>query len=141
MNGTGRVRKVRNGLPHLAEVDVTVTLRDEHTQVEVVCSGTGWSAQGYIEEASPVGYDAWKAGAREGALFALRAVGLTGAVVVVTRIAGMTTDTNPSIVGLAAASAVWDALGARPPANAVERIEAIAFASWSNEPDRIPTYD
>jgi hypothetical protein len=133
--------RIRDKLPHFAEVAVEVELSHPPSDVTFDCQGEGWLGQGYIDDVPASGggyYEGWKAGAREGAFFALRASEVT-ARVRVTRISGLLTDTNPSIVAMAAALAVWRALSLQePPSWAVERLESVVFGSWQQGPDFVP---
>lgn len=134
--------RYRDGLPHFAEVEVEVDMWDRRSVVETRCSGMGWSAQGHVEDVPARGggyYDAWEAGARVGAMFAMQAAEVNGRVSVV-RISGLLTDTNPSIVAMAAALAVWRALGVeKPPSWAVETLESRVFGSWEHGLEHVPT--
>src|SRR5262249_14783579 len=96
--------------------------------------------QGYLEDVPARGYEIWKAGARAGVEFALAVAALPPARVTINRITGLTTDTNPTVVGVAAAFALWQAVGFSPSAEVVVRLEAAAFTSWQRDPDEIPRF-
>jgi hypothetical protein len=108
--------------------------------IEFDCSGRGWLGQGQFEDVPAVGYDNWKAGATAGAAFALATAGIQSARIVFTRISGLTTDTNPSVVGAAAALAVWRALNFKPSNEVRARLEKIVFGSWERPVDEVPYF-
>ena len=93
------------------------------------CSGQQVSSQGYIEEATATGYTDWKQGAEAGVRYALKVARSEQFSVRITWIMGLTTDTNPTIVGAAAIQAVWQAIGYEPLHAEVERIEQMALGS------------
>jgi hypothetical protein len=73
--------------------------------------------------------------------FALSVAGDPAVRVVITKIEGLSgTDTNPTIVGAAAALAMWRALGFEPPSEVIERLEAVVFESWRRPLDEIPSF-
>lgn len=86
----GRFRRIHDGVPHCAIVEVTVTLTEDESTVVTNCQGKGWECQGSLEDAPPTDYDDWKSGAVCGALFALLIAQRT-ANVTVNRITGMVT--------------------------------------------------
>jgi hypothetical protein len=61
-------------------------------------------------------------------------------LVTITRIAGLSTDTNSTVVGAAAAHALWSAAELLPPADVVERLEAAVFASWQRPSNEVPRF-
>ena len=132
--------QVKNGLPHCASVSLSVECPSESPEILFRCSGAGFTSQGYIEEVPAVGYEDWKGGARAGISFALSVADRTGCRVEVCMIEGPTTDTNPTIVGYAAALAVWKALGHQPSSEIIEKTESIVFSSWRRPHDEIPTF-
>ena len=136
--GRGKLAKVKSGLTHFAIVEVEIADSTSAAVVEIRCTGQGWVAQGYIEEVSAEGYDHWKKGAVAGVLFALKELPSLQKFIAITKIEGLTTDTNPSIVAFASAHAVWNALGHKPSDSAVTQLEGVAFTSWSRDNDYIP---
>jgi len=132
--------RVKNGLPHFARVSLAIECASEPPDIIFSCSGTGFTSQGYVEQMPATGYDDWKGGARAGISFALSLVRHTSCRVDVREIDGLTTDTNPTIVGYAAALAVWQALGFEPPSEVIEKLEAVVFSSWRRPHDEIPTF-
>lgn len=120
----------KNGVGVYAEVALAIEPNDEGPLIEFVCSGRGFFSQGYVEDVPAVGYDHWKEGARVGILFALQVAQSEKWNVRVLQIEGMTTDTNPTIVGVAAAFAAWKSLNFEPSTEIVENVESQAFASW-----------
>ncbi len=127
----------RAGRGYAGRVTIVLERTPARPYVEVACNGGGWSGQGVSAE----GYDAWKAGACAGVLFALRCAGLHGHGVRIIRIVGMTTDINPTIVAAAAARAVWLAAGFTPPPELLARVEVQVLASWDGDADALPVFD
>jgi hypothetical protein len=133
--------RVKNGVPLGGRVAVVVDLDSPDRSVHFQCTGSGWIAQGHLEEVPAVGYDDWKAGARAGIEFALSVAAKQSACVHVTRIVGMTTDSNPSSLAAAAAFAVWKALGHNPSPTALEELEAVVADSRTRPFDWVPVLE
>jgi len=76
-----------------------------------------------LQEIPSQGYEDWKAGAIEGAVYALRLAGRLRCGLVISKIIGLAGDTTAAAVGAAAANAVWAALDFRPPTAVVRRLE------------------
>jgi hypothetical protein len=134
----GKLARVRSGLPYFAEVRVRVEAGAGN--VAVACAGAGFTSQGSFEDAPAVGYEEWKAGAVAGVRYALAHARNTAVDVTITRITGLSTDTNPSIVGAAAALATWNALGFTPAPAEWARVESIVFGSWQRPLDEVPPF-
>ena len=98
------------------------------------------ASQGYIEDVPAHGYDDWKQGAALGAEYALEVAGGKARSVVVSRIQGLTTDTNPTVVGAAAALGVWEAVGYQPTPEQTRQIERHVFSSWQRPFDALPDF-
>ncbi|WP_394849654.1 hypothetical protein LZC95_19655 [Pendulispora brunnea] len=60
--------------------------------------------------------------------------------VTVRRISGFSTDTNPTMVAVAAALAVWRGLGLSPLAEPLERLERVMLSSWQRSHNEIPVF-
>ncbi len=135
-----KLARIHGGLPHFAEVTLTLERSTGAPSIGFACSGRGFLGQGQLEEVPEVGYDAWKAGGRAGVELALSVAGLPSARVTITRIAGLSTDTNPTVVGAAAAHALWSAAGYSPSADVVGRLEAAVLASWRRPVHEVPRF-
>jgi hypothetical protein len=140
-SGEARFARVHQGLSYFAEVALEVELTGERGATRCACTGSGFVAQGHLEEVPRDGYDGWKAGGRAGVDFAVSAAALPPARVTIVRIAGLTTDTNPTVVAAAAAFALWQVVGFSPPAHVIERLEAAVFTSWRRPPDQVPKFE
>jgi hypothetical protein len=140
-SGEAKFARIHNGLPHLAEVAVEIDFSTGSAEILCACSGGGFVAQGTIEDVPATGYEDWKAGARAGVGFALSVAALPPARVTIRRISGLSTDTNPTVVGAAAALALWRAVGFTPPAHTVERLSAAALASWQRPLHEVPRFE
>jgi hypothetical protein len=133
-----RFARVHGGKTYFAQVAVAV--EDGSGEVAVMCSGHGFRSQGQMEEVPAVGYDDWKAGAIAGVRHALAQAGRLDVNVTISRIVGISTDTNPTIVGAAAARAVWGALGFEAGPVETARVDAIVFSSWQRAQEEPPSF-
>lgn len=131
-HGQGKVVRIRDGLPHFATVEVTLCWPAQELSIAFDCHGQGWLGQGIIEEVSAEGYDDWKQGASLGIRYALARCSTLPCHITVTRIEGLTTDTNPTIVGIAAIQAVWSATEYKPSAEEHAFIEQLLSQSWQH---------
>lgn len=136
----GRFLVQRGGRGYAAKVTIVLDRTPAQPSIELACTGRGWSSQGTPEEVGAHGYATWKAGACAGVAFALRCAGLHTYGVRITRIVGMTTDTNPTIVAAAAARAVWRATDFTPPPALLARFDAQVLASWDSDADALPVF-
>lgn len=136
----GVFTRYKNGLPFAARV--TLSLESPSSQPGIVfrCSGKGWIGQGDLEEVPAVGYEDWKAGAKAGIEYALAVAHSEAVHVEVTKIVGMLTDTNPSVVGAAAALATWKALVFEPSGDVLQALESVVFGSWGRPHDAVPEF-
>ena len=139
-SGEATIKRVKGGLLHFAQVGLIVAPMGGVTSVEFRCSGRGFYSQGHLEEVPAEGYGPWKEGARIGVTFAHRIAALPPCAVVVERIAGLTTDTNPTIVAVAAARAFWNAIGFQPAAEVVTSLEERMFGSFALGPEHVPDW-
>lgn len=137
---TAKFLRMRNRLPHFAIVSLAVDPEASELTIELACTGSGFTSQGYTEEVPSEGYDDWKAGAKAGVSFALDIAEKKKCRVQITKIEGLSTDTNPTIVGVAAAFATWQALDFNAPKEVVEKIEKQALSSWSLSHQAIPEF-
>jgi hypothetical protein len=133
--------RFRNGLGHFAEVAVRLETPSPTPGIELCCAGTGYAPQGYFFDVSSKNFDDWKAGARAGVAFALSVAVTPAARVLIDRISGLVTDTNPIIIGGAAALAIWKALAFSPPPDVLERLEATVLTSWQRPANHVPELD
>ena len=134
----GKFARVWSGLPHFAQVAIRI---EEGTgNISIACSGAGFTSQGRFEDAPVAGYEPWKAGAAAGVRYALGHAGRADVDVTITRITGLSTDTNPTIVGAAAALATWNGLAFAPAPAEWARVESIVFGSWQRPQDEVPSF-
>ncbi len=138
--GQAKLARIHGGRPHFAEVALTLEVSTGATAIDFACTGRGFLGQGHVEEVPDLGYDDWKAGARAGVAHALSVAELPSARVTITRLAGLSTDTNPTVVGAAAAYALWSAAQFAPPADVVERLEAAVLASGQRPWQEVPRF-
>jgi hypothetical protein len=112
-------------------VEVEIAVHSLITSIGVQTHGEGFLAQGYIEDVPERGYEDWKQGAVLGVAFALWTAGNTDSAVTITKIEGMTSDSNATIIAAAAMDAVWKALSFTPEPALTTQIEQSVVASWS----------
>jgi len=130
----------RGGLGYAGQVTILLDPAPARPYVEVACIGAGWIRHGLPEDVGPTGYDDWKAGARAGVAYAMHSAGLEHCGVRITRIVGMSADTNPTILAAAAARAVWRAAGVTPDPAMLARVVARVFASWERDALALPDF-
>lgn len=134
--GKAKIARAKCGF---AEVDLRIDPSGSEAIIEFLCSGSGFTSQGGIEEAPSEGYGDWKSGARVGLEFALASSGATLGAIFVDRIAGLSTDTNPTVVAVAAAHALWNALGFAPSDETSAFLEAKMREAWGGQrPTAVP---
>lgn len=131
MNGQGRFAKQLNGIGCFGLVEVEIELNSSITFILMDTHGEGFHSQGYVEEVPERGYETWKQGAVLGVAYALRVMEAPSCAVTITKIEGLTSDTNPTIVAAAAMDAVWKAFGFTPEPGITEIIEQSILASRS----------
>jgi hypothetical protein len=102
--------------------------------------GRGFVSQGYIEEVPEKGYDDWKQGALAGIAYALATSVDHPCQVTVTKIEGLSSDTNPTIVGGAAIQALWFAVEYAPSQEQMEHVDRLVFQSFSHPADHLPAF-
>jgi hypothetical protein len=131
MTGRGRFARQVGGRGCFGIVEVEIDPNSPITSILVQTHGDGFQSQGQIEGVPERGYEEWKQGAVLGVAFALWTTGYPDCAVVITRIEGMTSDTNSTIVAAAAMDAVWNALAFTPEAALTAQIEQSVVASRS----------
>lgn len=125
----------------MAIVTLRLTEASEELGVTIRCTAPPTIAsQGYFEDVPAKGYDDWKQGAALGAEYALEVAGEEARSIVVSRIVGLTTETNPTVVGAAAALGVWEAVGYQPTPEQIQQIERNVFGSWQRPFDALPDF-
>ena len=134
------IRKAHDGRLYFAEVVLDVDAGAGHEDISFECTGEGFVGQGAIEDVPASGYDDWRAGVRAGVSFALAAVGAKLVGVVVRRISGTSSDTNPTVVAVAAAHAVWKSLGLSPPSGASALLDRMMMSSGQHPANEVPSF-
>jgi hypothetical protein len=138
--GKGRFSHFLDHRPYAARVELEVDTSAAATDISLQCSGEGWVEQGCLEDVSETGYEPWKGGARAGVQFALQVAGVS-ATVVIRRITGMVTDTNPTAVAAAAADAIWNALDFKPSKEVADHLESVVTGSSPRGHLYVPTVE
>jgi hypothetical protein len=130
-----RWTKFKNGIGSVAIVNIDVVPGLNGTnEIKEYYSGQGFTSQGHMEEVPENGYDSWKIGARCGLAYAFSLVN-SNWTVHINKIEGLSTDTNPAIVGYTMLRAFLDRINFRLPNNQIEMLEEFVLSSWA-KPDQ-----
>jgi hypothetical protein len=140
LHSEGKIACIRNKLLYFAVVHLEIRFPAEETSILMACHGRGFVSQGYIEEVPEKGYDDWKQGALAGIAYALATCVDRPCQVTVTKIEGLSSDTNPTIVGDAAIQALWSAMQYTPSREQMERVDQLVFQSFSHPVDYLPEF-
>jgi hypothetical protein len=132
-SGAGAVHRQTGGCGYFARVRLKVDLEADQPYIRFGCNGEGWTGQGNIETASAEGYEPWKLGAREGVVHAMEYCGRRDLGVEIVSITGMGSDTNAMLVGIAAAFALWNALGIEASDEERRHLDELLLGSWKSE--------
>lgn len=110
------------------------------TFIEINCNGINNSfSPGYILEVPKEGLLNWEKGAIVGLQYAIKKTKVDGIKVVISKISGLVTDTNPTIVALAAADIVFQYTHYKLSDEEIKEHNMIAKESWKKVPDYVPT--
>ncbi len=143
LTSLGRFARQYQGKGYAAAVTLTIDPMTTETRISLDCRGRGFYSQGYIEDVPAQGYDSWKRGAIVGAAYALNVARYGPCHVIITKIEGLTTDTNPTVVAAAVAAvmdAIWKGIGFTPPTDVSAYITAVALDSWNQPYDTVPNF-
>lgn len=140
IGGQGKIARIKNGLPHFATIELYACFPVKKHIISFDCQGKGWTGQGTIEEVSTTGYDDWKQGALAGINYALAKCDHPICHITITRITGLSTDTNPTIVGGAAIQAIWQIFVYEPSHKEQAAIDRLIFNSFTYPVDHIPDF-
>ncbi|WP_234418277.1 hypothetical protein [Aquimarina aquimarini] len=103
-------------------------------------TASGYS-QGQIESIPKEGYNDWKNGIKNGIEYAYEKLTKhKGLKVIIDSAIGLSTDTNPTIIGFAASRAVLEKLSNCESKNELEQLESLVFSSWDYNHDAIPDF-
>ena len=136
-----KFNKVKNGISYFAEVYLDINLKTVSKTIEIRCDGQGFSAQGHMETATSFGYDDWKQGAVLGIEYACQKANCINYHITITKIIGLSTDTNPTIVGVTAILAVWQAINFVVAKETIRKLEEYVFTSWNMAIAELPYFD
>ena len=138
------VRKIKNGLPHLGKVSLTLKLTEkgileiEENYPEKKSYGF---SQGQKESIPKEGYNDWKKGIRKGIEYAYsKLTENSGLKITIESAVGLSTDTNPTIIGFSASRAILEKLPNCESKTEPEKLEKIVYSSWNYEYDAIPDF-
>lgn len=135
--GEGVFKRQCKGLGYWARVSLEVDINAKEPYVNMLCNGTGFYSQGDIEEATANGYVDWKRGAMEGIKYALELCSHSNYGISIKKIEGLTSDTNPTLVSIATAYAIWNAIGYHVSDEVIKKLEEKALNSWKLPHDQV----
>ncbi|WP_205513229.1 hypothetical protein [Longitalea arenae] len=125
-----RWTKLKNGIGYVAVVNIDVIPNlDGRNEIKEHYGGKGFTSQGQLEEVPEEGYDLWKAGARAGLEYGF-SLDHNYWTVHIKSIAGLSTDTNPTIVGYTMLRAFLDRINLELDSNRIEELEEFVLLSW-----------
>jgi hypothetical protein len=127
-----RWTKFTNGIGYVAIATLEVE-QNPSNQNEIIenYNGHGFTSQGAIEEVSKNGYNSWKIAARDGLAYAFSLIDSYWTVHL-NKIEGITTDTNPTIVGYTVLRAFFDKINFQLTSEQIEKLEEFVLNSWAN---------
>ena len=138
------VRKIKNGLPHLGKVTLILKLTEkgileiEENYPEKKSKGY---SQGQSEFVPKNGYEDWKKGIINGIEYAYsKLTDNKGLKIIIENAVGLSTDTNPTIIGFSASRAILEKLSNCESETEFEKLERMVFSSWNYQYDSIPDF-
>lgn len=139
------INKVKNRRTYFGMVSLTVELTQTgKLEIEEQFSEKQLSSfsQGQIIAIPKQGFDSWKAGIHKGIEYAYSKIEhKKGVKIIIDSAQGLPTDTNPTIIGMAACKAILEKLPNSVSQHELEQLEAFVFSSWNYEPiDSIPDF-
>lgn len=140
MYSEGRFVRQTKRAGYFAHIEMILYASVENTSIAFDCQGRGFYSQGYVEEVTAEGYDDWKRGAIAGIEYALKKCGKSFCITI-TKIEGLTSDTNATIVGAAAIEAIWKAASFQPSEEEKRRLEQLVLDSWAFPPATLPHFE
>ena len=123
----GRFFRQANHKAYGARVTVRIQQSPGDATIHVDCSSSEWPTE-----------PEWETGDRSGGAYALQALPEQRIAVDIIQIVGLITDTNPTIVAVAAIFAVWGGVGYQAPQPEIARLEGVALASWQHPYNFLP---
>jgi hypothetical protein len=137
----GRYFRQTKGKGYAARVEVCVNLAAPAQAIALACHGPKPSgSQGEMIEVPAEGFEPWKQGAVAGVAYALATAGHPSIAVTVTRIQGLFTYTNPTIIGAAAIDAVRKALKIEPKDEEGAHVSERVLGSWDRPINAVPEW-
>jgi len=138
-----KVAKIQQGNPYLGEVHLTIELTtNESLEIVENYQGNGFVSQGYEEVIAEKGEHTWKKGVLSGITYAYnKLIGNQGLKVTITRVSGLITDTNPTILGFAASRAILTKLEHTECKQDLAILENLVLNSWNDDFEAIPDFE
>lgn len=93
-----------------------------------------------MEEVTSLDYNDWKQGAVLGIEYACQKANCLNYHITIKKIIDLSTDTNPTIVGITAILAVWQAINFVVTSETITKIEEYVFASWNMADNALPYF-
>jgi hypothetical protein len=125
-----RWAKAKNGISNFAVI--TLVINESNTDENFVneyYSGDGFTSQGSIEEVPAKGYDSWKIGAIRGLEYAFSKTKKYFVVNIIS-IEGISTDTNPTVIGYTIIRAFFDQINLESDNEEINKLEDFVVKSW-----------
>lgn len=124
-------QKFNNGLSSIAIVALEAVPNSlNKNEIAEHYSGKGFISQGYNEEVPENGYNSWKLAAKRGLEYAFSFINSYWEVHI-NKIEGLSTDTNPAIVGYTVLRTFFDKISFQLDAIQIEKIEQFGLSSWA----------
>ncbi len=133
--------KVRNGITLVGMVDLDIQKNESGENIIIEnYSGDGFTSQGDIESVLEIGYDSWKMGAKNGLEYGFSLVEGHWTVII-KKIEGLSTDTNPTIIGYTALLAFLNGCEYKINSMETECLEKFVVESCkSTDKEEIPNF-
>ena len=132
--------KVKNGILFFAVINLEISKSDNGNEIIEEYLGEGWKRQGSLESVPVNGYEDWKKAVKNGLEFAFTKSAEKWRVKI-KKVEGMTTDTNPTIVGFAAIVAFCEQTNTDLSFDTKAAIENFTFKSWENKNcEKVPDF-
>ena len=137
------ISKINKGIPFFGRVKLMIQItKNENLEIIEKYNGKGFYSQGYEEIIPNEGYDNWKRGIIKGIEYAYSKLKLNkGIRVSIIEASGLTTDTNPTILGFVASRAILSKLENSESALEKEQLEEYMFSSSNFELQSIPNFN
>lgn len=140
-------RKIKNGKPFLAVVNLEVSPNENQNEIIEEYTGKGWVGMGYFasipakDEAGKAGFSDWRKAVLKALKFVLSKTE-TKWTIKIKKVEGLLiTDTNPTIVGYTVILAFCKETNLELNSDLMEQLENFTFRSWEGKNyEKIPSF-